>query len=99
MAVAGALVAAALKAVHGAAVPGVSTLELDKIAESVIRDAGGTPSYLGYHQFPPSICSSWNDRVVHCMPSRTEALAAGDLLSIDCGAIVDAWHGASAITF
>jgi len=99
MAVAGALVAAALKAVHGAAVPGVSTLELDKIAESVIRDAGGTPSFLGYHDFPASICSSVNDRVVHGIPSATEALAAGDLVSIDCGAIVDGWHGDSAITF
>src|SRR4051812_42565531 len=99
MAVAGALVAAALKAVHGAAAPGVSTLELDKIAESVIRDAGGTPSFLGYHDFPASICSSVNDRVVHGIPSATEALASGDLVSIDCGAIVDGWHGDSAITF
>src|SRR3954454_8975241 len=99
MAVAGALVAAALKAVHGAAAPGVSTLELDKIAESVIRDAGGTPSFLGYHGFPASICSSVNDRVVHGIPSATETLASGDLVSIDCGAIVDGWHGDSAITF
>src|SRR3954469_4615785 len=99
MAGAGALVAAALKAVHGAAVPGVSTLELDNIAESVIRDAGGTPSFLGYHGFPASICSSVNDRVVHGIPSATETLASGDLVSIDCGAIVDGWHGDSAITF
>jgi methionyl aminopeptidase len=99
MAVAGALVAAALQAVHRAAVPGVSTLELDKIAESVIREAGGTPSFLGYHDFPASICSSVNDRVVHGIPSATEVLAAGDLVSIDCGAIVDGWHGDSAITF
>ena len=99
MAVAGALVAAALQAVHEAAVPGVSTLELDEIAEAVIRDAGGTPSFLGYHGFPASICSSVNDRVVHGIPSATEALAAGDLVSIDCGAIVDGWHGDSAITF
>src|SRR3954465_3269000 len=81
MAVAGALVAAALKAVHGAAAPGVPTLELDKIAESVVRDAGGPPSFLGYHDFPASICSSVNDRVVHGIPSATEALAAGDLVS------------------
>src|SRR6476661_4362504 len=99
MAVAGALVAAALQAVRRASVPGVSTLELDKIAESVIRDAGGTPSFLGYHDFPASICSSVNDRVVHGIPSATEALAAGDLVSIDCGAILDDWHGDSAVTF
>ena len=99
MATAGALVAAALQAVRQAAAPGVSTLTLDEIAESVIRDGRGTPSFLGYHGFPASICSSVNDRVVHGIPSPTETLAAGDLVSIDCGAIVDGWHGDSAITF
>ncbi|CAN5158324.1 type I methionyl aminopeptidase [soil metagenome] len=99
MATAGALVAAALSAVRHAAVPGVSTLALDEVAETVIRDAGGTPSFLGYHGFPGSICSSVNERVVHGIPSAAEKLAAGDLVSIDCGAIVDGWHGDSAITF
>ena len=99
MATAGSLVAAALSAVRQAAAPGVSTLALDQIAESVIRDAGGTPSFLGYHGFPASICSSVNDRVVHGIPSADETLAAGDLVSIDCGAIVDGWHGDSALTF
>jgi methionyl aminopeptidase len=99
MATAGALVAAALRAVHEAAKPGVSTLELDQIAEDVIRMAGGTPSFLGYHGYPASICSSVNDRVVHGIPSAGETLASGDLVSIDCGAIVDGWHGDSAITF
>ncbi|KUH81541.1 MULTISPECIES: type I methionyl aminopeptidase [unclassified Mycobacterium] len=99
MAVAGALVAAALAAVRRAAAPGVSTLALDEIAESVIRDGGGVPSFLGYHGYPASICSSVNDRVVHGIPSASEMLADGDLVSIDCGAIVDGWHGDSAITF
>jgi methionyl aminopeptidase len=99
MAAAGSVVAAALKAVHEAARPGVSTLDLDSIAESVIRDAGATPSFLGYHGFPASICSSVNDRVVHGIPAATEVLAAGDLVSIDCGAILDGWHGDSAMTF
>ncbi|MEE6165182.1 MULTISPECIES: type I methionyl aminopeptidase [unclassified Mycolicibacterium] len=99
MEVAGALVASALRAVQAAAAPGVSTLELDRIAESVIRDGGGTPSFLGYHGFPASICSSVNDRVVHGIPSAGEILATGDLVSIDCGAIVDGWHGDSAVTF
>ncbi len=92
-------VAGALRAVRAAAAPGVSTLELDQIAESVIRDGGGTPSFLGYHGFPASICASVNDRVVHGIPSAGEKLAAGDLVSIDCGAIVDGWHGDSAVTF
>src|SRR6478609_1843297 len=99
MAAAGALVAAALQAVHDAAVAGVSTLALDEIAEAVIRDAGVTPSFLGYHGFPASICSSVNDLVVHGIPSASELLASGDLVSIDCGAIVEGWHGDSAITF
>lgn len=99
MAAAGALVAAALKAVQAAAAPGVSTLALDEIAESAIRDGGGIPSFLGYHGFPASICSSVNDRVVHGIPSASETLAHGDLVSIDCGAILDGWHGDSAITF
>jgi methionyl aminopeptidase len=99
MAGAGAVVAAALDAVQQTAVPGASTLSLDEIAESVIRDAGGTPSFLGYHGFPASICASVNDRVVHGIPSAAEVLAPGDLVSIDCGAILEGWHGDAAITF
>ena len=98
MAGAGAVVAAALDAVRQAAVAGISTRALDEIAESVIRDAGATPSFLGYHGFPASICTSVNDRVVHGIPSATEVLIAGDLVSIDCGAILDGWHGDAAIT-
>ena len=99
MAAAGAVVAAALRAVRQAAVPGLSTRDLDEIAETVIREAGGTPSFLGYHGFPGSICSSLNDRVVHGIPSADEVLNQGDLVSIDCGAIVDGWHGDAAVTF
>ena len=99
MAAAGAVVAAALKTVRAAAAPGVSTKTLDEAAETVIREAGGTPSFLGYHGYPASICSSVNDRVVHGIPSAGETLAPGDLVSIDCGAIIDGWHGDAAITF
>ena len=99
MAAAGAVVGAALVAVREAAKPGVSTLELDRVAEAVIRDAGAVPSFLGYHGFTGSICSSVNDRVVHGIPSAADVLAEGDLISIDCGAILDGWHGDSAWTF
>ncbi|MBV9088667.1 MAG: type I methionyl aminopeptidase [Mycobacteriaceae bacterium] len=99
MAAAGSLVAAALVAVRRMAVPGVSTLTLDEVAESVIRDGGGIPSFLGYHGYPATICASVNDKVVHGIPSASELLAPGDLVSIDCGAIVEGWHGDSAITF
>lgn len=99
MAAAGAVVAAALQAVRAAAVPGASTLSLDEIADAVIRDAGATPSFLGYHGYPASICASVNDRVVHGIPSTAEVLAPGDLVSIDCGAVLAGWHGDAAITF
>ncbi|MFD4294058.1 type I methionyl aminopeptidase [Rhodococcus sp. NPDC058532] len=99
MAAAGAIVGAALVAVRAAATPGVSTLDLDRIAEQTIRDAGAVPSFLGYHGFTGSICSSVNDRVVHGIPSAGDVLAEGDLVSIDCGAILDGWHGDSAWTF
>ncbi len=99
MAAAGSVVGAALVAVRAAARVGVSTLELDEVAESVIRAAGAVPSFKGYHGFPGSICSSVNDVVVHGIPDRATVLAEGDLVSIDCGAVLDGWHGDSAWTF
>lgn len=99
MAAAGAVVAAALRTVQRAAGPGVSTGELDDAAETLIREAGGVPSFLGYHGYPASICSSVNDRVVHGIPAAGERLAEGDLVSIDCGVILDGWHGDAAVTF
>lgn len=99
MAAAGAVVGEALVAVRDAAKVGVSTLELDEVAESVIRGAGAVPSFKGYHGFTGSICSSVNDVVVHGIPSSTVVLAEGDLVSIDCGAILEGWHGDSAWTF
>ena len=98
MAAAGAVVAAALRAVVAAVSPGVSTKDLDNVAETVIREAGATPSFLGYHGYPASVCSSVNDRVVHGIPSAQEVLCPGDLVSIDCGAILDGWHGDAAVT-
>ncbi|WP_067574574.1 type I methionyl aminopeptidase [Nocardia acidivorans] len=99
MAAAGAIVGRALVAVRNAAKPGVSTLELDEVAEQLIRESGAIPSFKGYHGFPGSICSSVNDRVVHGIPSKDDVLVEGDLVSIDCGAILEGWHGDSAWTF
>ncbi|TDC91199.1 type I methionyl aminopeptidase [Saccharopolyspora aridisoli] len=98
MRAAGLVVARALAAVREKAVPGASTGELDAIAEQVIRDAGAVPSFKGYHGFPGSICASLNEKVVHGIPSVREAVSEGDLLSVDCGAILDGWHGDSAVT-
>ncbi len=95
---AGLVVAAALARMREAVAPGVSTADLDAIAESVIRDAGAVPSFKGYHGFPASICSSVNEQVVHAIPSPEAVLNEGDLVSLDCGAILDGWHGDAAIT-
>ncbi len=98
MRAAGLVVAQGLAAMRAAVAPGVSTADLDAIARDVLRAAGATPSFLGYHGFPAVICASVNDRVVHGIPSDAEKLADGDLVSLDFGAIVDGWHGDSAIT-
>ena len=98
MRAAGRIVARALDTLRAAVRPGASTLELDSIAEKVIRDAGAVPSFKGYHGFPGSICASVNEEVVHGIPSTERVLADGDIISIDCGAILDGWHGDSAVT-
>ena len=99
MTAAGRIVAATLVAVREHASPGVSTADLDAVAEQVIRDHGAVPSFLGYHGFPASICTSVNEVVVHGIPDDRTVLAEGDLVSIDCGAVLDGWHGDSAWTF
>jgi methionyl aminopeptidase len=98
MRAAGLVVAKTLAALTAAVRPGVSTGELDELAEQTIRDAGAVPSFLGYHDYPATICASVNEQIVHGIPSREQVLADGDLISIDCGAILDGWHGDSAVT-
>jgi methionyl aminopeptidase len=98
MRAAGAVVARTLRLLEAHAKPGVSTGELDELAEQAIRDAGAVPSFKGYHGFPASICSSVNEQVVHGIPSHQQLLAEGDLLSLDCGAILNGWHGDAAVT-
>lgn len=98
MRAAGLVVAAALAATREAVAPGVSTARLDSIAEEVIRSAGATPSFLGYQGYPATICASVNNQVVHAIPSAAQVLHDGDLISIDCGAVLDGWHGDAAIT-
>ncbi|GAA3067371.1 type I methionyl aminopeptidase [Pseudonocardia yunnanensis] len=98
MRAAGGLVANTLAAVIELARPGVSTKELDALAEQTIRDAGAVPSFLGYHGYPASICASVNEQIVHGIPSGSQVLADGDLVSVDCGAILEGWHGDAAVT-
>jgi methionyl aminopeptidase len=78
--------------------PGVTTLYLDGIAESFIRDHGATPAFKGYGGFPNTLCTSVNDEVVHGIPSGY-VLKEGDIISVDCGVILNGWYGDSAYTF
>jgi methionyl aminopeptidase len=94
---AGLVVAAAHEAVRGGLRPGVTTAELDALAADAIAAAGATPSFLGYHGFPATTCLSVNDEVVHGIPGRRE-LRPGDVVSVDCGAVVEGWHGDAAFT-
>ncbi len=95
---AGLVVARMLSAVAAAAEPGISTAELDAIAEREMLAAGARSSFKGYHGYPATICTSVNDEIVHGIPDPRVKLAAGDVLSIDAGAIVGGWHGDAAIT-
>lgn len=97
MRAAGLVVGQTLELLRSSVRAGMSTLELDAIAEDNIRSSGATPSFKGYHGFPGSICASVNEEVVHGIPGD-RVLAQGDVISIDCGAIVDGWHGDAAIT-
>lgn len=98
MRLAGLVVGRTLARLVAAVAPGVTTGELDRIAEQSIRSEGAVPSFLGYHGFPGSICASAGAEVVHGIPSGDRVLTDGELLSIDCGAILDGWHGDAAVT-
>jgi methionyl aminopeptidase len=78
--------------------PGITTLYLDNIAETFICDNGGTPAFKGYGGFPSTLCTSVNDEVVHGFPSKY-ILKEGDIVSVDCGVILNGWYGDSAYTF
>jgi methionyl aminopeptidase len=98
MRAAGRLVGEVLRALAPKVVPGVSTAELDELAEKLIVDAGATPAFKGYHGYPATICASINDEVIHGIPSGQRLLNEGDILSIDVGASLDGYYGDSAIT-
>jgi methionyl aminopeptidase len=97
------LVAKVLKKVREHAKPGVSTLELDRLAEDLTRQAGAEPAFLGYqgagpYPFPASLCTSINEEVVHGIPSAERKLVEGDILSVDFGVLLDGFYGDAAVT-
>jgi methionyl aminopeptidase len=95
---AGRIVAATIDRVLEAVEPGVTTLDLDRVAEEHIRLEGATPSFLGYKGFTASICASLNNEIVHGIPSRDRVVREGDVLSLDFGAIWEGFHSDSAVT-
>jgi methionyl aminopeptidase len=95
---AGRLVGEVLSELAAAVAPGVSTADLDELAEKRIRQAGATPAFKGYHGYPATICASINDEVIHGIPSGRRVLNEGDIISIDVGASLDGYFGDSAVT-
>ncbi len=98
MKVAGRVVGEVLRALASRVTPGVSTAELDELAEQMIADEGGSPAFKGYHGYPASICTSINDEVIHGIPSGRRVLQEGDIVSIDVGVSLGGYFGDSAIT-
>src|SRR3954469_8962139 len=95
---AGLVVARTLEKLKAAVTPGMSTADLDAVAEDAIRGEGAIPSFQGYRGFTACICPSKNPEIVHGIPSKTAVLREGDVVSIDCGAIVEGYHGDAAVT-
>ncbi len=95
---AGSLVGQVLERLREHVAPGVSTRELDAIAENMIRSRGGVPSFKGYRGYPASICASVNNEIIHGIPGD-RMLVDGDIVSIDCGAMLGGYHGDAAMTF
>ncbi len=94
----GRIVRQVLEAARKAVAPGVSTMDLERIAELKIRDLGAKPAFKGYYDYPCVLCTSVNDEIVHGIPSDRRMLKAGDIVSIDCGVVLDGYYGDSAIT-
>jgi len=95
---AGRVVALCLEEIKNQIKPGMSTKDLDKIAFSIMEKENAKPSFLGYHGYPAVICVSVNEEVVHGIPREDKIIQDGDLVSVDCGAIIDGWHGDAAVT-
>lgn len=96
---AGRLVGETLSMLEKEIKPGITTAELDKLGEKYIRSNGGVPSFKGYGGFPASICTSVNEQIVHGIPSHEVILKEGDIISVDCGAILNGYQGDAARTF
>lgn len=95
---AGHIVRLMLDAVAAAVAPGVSTMDLERVADKKVRELGAKPAFKGLYDYPCILCTSINQEVVHGIPSEKRKLSEGDIVSIDCGAVLDGYYGDSAIT-
>ena len=94
----GRVVRQVLDHVRSLAVPGASTMDLERAAEQKMKDLGVKPAFKGYFDYPCVLCTSINDEIVHGIPSEKRVLKAGDIVSIDCGVVLDGYYGDAAIT-
>src|SRR5689334_25169998 len=94
----GHIVREVLEHLRGLVAPGVSTMDLERAAATKIEEAGATPAFKGYYDYPCVLCTSINQEIVHGIPSEKRVLKAGDIVSIDCGVVLDGYYGDAAIT-
>ncbi len=94
----GRIVRQVLDEVRGMVAPGVSTMDLEKVAERKIKELGAKPAFKGYYGYPCVLCTSVNEEIVHGIPSSKRVLKAGDIVSIDCGVVLEGYYGDAAIT-
>jgi methionyl aminopeptidase len=94
----GHIVRQVLEAAKEVVAPGVSTMDLERVAERKIKDLGAKPAFKGYYDYPCVLCTSVNDEIVHGIPSERRVLKAGDIVSLDCGVVLDGYYGDAAIT-
>src|ERR1700693_6173122 len=94
----GGIVREVLNHVRTLVVPGATTMDLERSAEQKIKDLGVTPAFKGYYDYPCVLCTSINEEIVHGIPSEKRVLKAGDIVSIDCGVVLDGYYGDAAIT-
>src|SRR6202142_75795 len=94
----GQIVRQVLNHVKALVAPGATTMDLEKAAEKLIAELGATPAFKGYYDYPCVLCTSVNEEIVHGIPSEKRVLKAGDIVSIDCGVVVDGYYGDAAIT-
>ncbi|MGD0931715.1 MAG: type I methionyl aminopeptidase [Candidatus Korobacteraceae bacterium] len=94
----GRIVRQVLEATREAVAPGRSTMDLERVAERKIRDLGAKPAFKGYYDYPCVLCASVNNEIVHGIPSEKRVLKAGDIVSLDCGVVLDGYYGDAAIT-